>query len=233
MSAVRIVAAGDAVLVAEFEDRIDAAVNARAIGLASALRDAAIAGVRDIVPTFRSVAVYFDPLATDVAKLTARMRDTAENESVPDSAAPTLVEIPVCYDREFGMDLEAVMQFAGAASRENVIAWHTAPIYRVFMLGFVPGFAYLGTVDPRIALPRRATPRLLVPAGSVGIAGQQTGIYPRETPGGWNIVGRTPTQMLSPARSAPSLLKAGDHVRLRRIDRRDFDRIAAEQERAS
>jgi inhibitor of KinA len=223
MSDLRVVAAGDAVLVAEFADRIDPALNARAIGLSRALGAERIAGVRDIVPTFRSVAVYFDPLVTDAGALARRLRnlgDTTIDDVARDGAQ---VDIPVCYDPEFGADLEDVARFAGLTP-DDVVAIHSGDVYRVFMLGFVPGFAYLGTVDERIAAPRRASPRIHVPAGSVAIAGRQTGVYPSRTPGGWNIIGRTPLSMVSFDREKPSLLGPGDAVRFHPIDRREFDR---------
>ena len=230
MTPARIVQAGDAVLVAEFDDRIDAAVNARVIALADAVRSASVAGVRDVVPTFRSVAVYFDPLAADVTKLEALLRELARTVAPADEGASTLVEIPVCYDREFAPDIDDVVAFAGLQSPDDVAAIHSARTYRVFMLGFVPGFAYLGSVDERIAAPRRPSPRTQVASGSVGIAALQTGVYPRQTPGGWNIIGRTPIRMLSLDSAEPSLLKAGDSVRFHPIDRAGFDRLAREQE---
>ena len=229
MTPARIVPAGDAVLVAEFDDRVDAAVNGRAIAVADAIRSARLTGLRDVVPTFRSVAVYFDPLAADVSKLETLLRDIANTALPTETAGSTLVEIPVCYDREFAIDVDDVARFAGLQSPDDVAAIHSARTYRVFMLGFVPGFAYLGTVDERIAAPRRPSPRREVVAGSVGIAGPQTGIYPQPSPGGWNIIGRTPMRMLSMDRVEPSLLRAGDSVRFRPIDRSGFDRIAREQ----
>jgi KipI family sensor histidine kinase inhibitor len=233
MTAVRMVAAGDAAIVAEFDERIDPQVNARAIALADALRAASIAGVRDIVPTFRSVAVHFDPLATDLTRLRAYVRESSERPIGSSTEAAPCIDIPVCYDREFAIDIDAVSTFAGGLSDEAVVALHSATTYRVFMLGFMPGFAYLGSVDARLALPRRASPRLEVAAGSVGIAGQQTGVYAVASPGGWNIVGRTPLRMVSLGRPDPSVLKAGDQVRFRPISRQEFDDIAARQERLS
>lgn len=230
MIAVRIVAAGDAVLIAEFDDRIDVSVNAQAIALADQLGLAAVRGVRDIVPTFRSVAVHFDPLATDVGELATRMHAASAYAEHPALAA--VVDVPVCYDREFAPDLDEVAHAAGL-SRDEAIAVHAGRDYRVFMLGFLPGFAYLGSVDARIAAPRRFEPRLAVPAGAVGIAGLQTGIYPQQSPGGWNIVGRTPLRMAWLDRPQPTRLKAGDAVCFRVIGRSEFDRIATEEERAA
>jgi inhibitor of KinA len=230
MSDLRIVAAGDAALVAEFADRIDATVNARSIALAGELITRPFTGVRDVVPTFRSVAVYFDPLTTDVERLADRIREAAEACGETAERSPRMVEIPVCYDREFAEDIEDVARFGGM-DHLGVVAAHTARQYRVFMLGFLPGFAYLGTVDDRIAAPRRGVPRASVPAGAVGIAGRQTGIYPAPSPGGWNIIGRTPLRMLALDREPPALLAAGDTVRFRPIERLEFDRLAATESR--
>ena len=210
----RIVQAGDSVTIVEFEDRIDERVNAEAIALAHRVERARIAGVRDVVPTYRSVAVYFDPLRTDYAALQdllSRAGDRQPGEGASSNPVTALLRIPVRYGGEHGPDLGDVAAFAGLSEAE-VIAKHAAVIYRVFMMGFVPGFPYMGTVDAAIAAPRRTTPRVRVPAGSVGIAGSQTGIYPTKTPGGWQLIGRTDALLFDLSRPAPFLLKAGDMV---------------------
>jgi inhibitor of KinA len=218
----RIVAAGDAALVVEFDARIDAAINGRAIALADAIQSAALDGVLDVVPTYRSVTVYFDPLRTDYDALVNRV----EREALAPGAAPaaprTPVRIPVCYGGAFGPDLASVAAFAGLSEQE-VISAHSAGTYRVFMLGFVPGCAYMGVVDGRIAMPRHATPRVRVPRGSVAIAGVQTGIYPAETPGGWQLIGRTPVRPFDARRADPFLLQAGDAAQFYAISREEFD----------
>jgi inhibitor of KinA len=216
----RIVAAGDSALVAELEERIDAEVNAKAIALAEAVVAAALPGVRDIVPTYRSVAVYFDPLRVDYDALLAALE--RGDRAPAASTAASLVRIPVCYGGELGPDLADVASFANTTEAE-VVRLHTAATYRVFMLGFVAGFAYLGTVDARIAAPRKATPRVRVPLGSVGIAGGQTGVYPAETPGGWQLLGRTPLRPFDPDRADPFLMKAGDAVQFYAISRPEYD----------
>ena len=142
----------------------------------------------------------------------------------PDRLART-IEVPVCYDLALGPDLEDVAAF-GACSIEDVIALHASRIYRVYMVGFIPGFAYLAEVDQRIARPRRAAPRTAVPAGSVAIAGGQTGIYPKVTPGGWNIIGRTPLRPYDPDREDPFLFRVGDDVRFSPMTRDAFERSA-------
>jgi inhibitor of KinA len=219
----RIVPAGDAALIIEFEERIDAMVNARTIACAEAVQAANVAGVRDVVPTYRSVAVYFDPLHTDYDTLVGCLEREAVQQSTPSSVARAPLRIPVCYGGELGPDLAAVAAFANM-SEADVVRVHSSDTYRVFMLGFVPGFAYLGLVDQRIAMPRHSTPRVRVPAGSVGIAGGQTGVYSAETPGGWQLIGRTPVKPFDAARSEPFLLKAGDAVQFFPIDRAEYDR---------
>lgn len=223
MTAARIVPAGDSALFVEFDERIDEAVNRRAIDLAEAVQAAGLAGVRDVVPTYRSVAVYFDPLRTDYDALMARIEHELGRPPVALSKSAAPIRIPVCYGSELGPDLQSVAAFA-RMSADEVVRLHTAKTYRVFMLGFVAGFAYMGTVDERIAIPRHSTPRVRVPLGSVGIAGVQTGIYPAETPGGWQLVGRTPVKPFDPGRAAPFLMKAGDAVQFFAITREEYDR---------
>jgi inhibitor of KinA len=220
----RIVAAGDAALVVEFADRIDPLVNGTAIALAETIRAAALRGVRDVVSTYRSVAVYFDPLRTDLDALKRRLERDASTVRPPKTEPTEPIDVPVCYQGEFAPDLAEVAAFANVSEAEAV-RLHTSRIYRVFMLGFVAGFAYMGTVDVRIAAPRLPTPRIRVPAGSVGVAGAQTGIYPASTPGGWRIVGRTPLKPFDLARDKPILFKPGDAVRFHAIDPGEYGRL--------
>jgi len=202
--------AGDSALVLELEPRIDPAVNARAIAIAQAVRGHAVAGVRDVVSTYRSVAVFFDPLRTRLEAITRALEEAGRT---PFAAAPSsAVAVPVAYGGDNGPDLPDVARAAGLDEAE-VVRRHAGRAYRVFMLGFVPGFAYMGTVDEAIEMPRRATPRVRVPAGSVAIAGRQTGIYPQETPGGWHLIGRTRVRPFDANRNPNFLVAAGDHVR--------------------
>jgi inhibitor of KinA len=211
----RLVHAGDSVIVAELENRIEERVNARALRLAGAIGRAGLHGIRDIVPTYRSVAVYYDPLRVDFTRLSNLI--STEARAAAGSAETGRLErrspkrIPVRYGGTDGPDLAEVAAFAKVSEAE-VVARHTGRTYRVFMMGFLPGFPYLGTVDPVIAAPRRATPRLRVPAGSVGIAGAQTGMYPAESPGGWQLIGRTPVRLFDLSRPNPFLLEPGDDV---------------------
>jgi len=226
----RILAAGDSAIVVEFDARIDPAVNAQAIALAEAIQEAAVAGVRDVVPTYRSVAIHFDPLRTDIHALTGQVDRALASAASSPTTARAPIRIPVCYGGEFGPDLPAVAGYADC-SEQTVVLAHTATIYRVFMLGFVPGFAYLGIVDQRIAMPRHAVPRVRVPARSVAIAGVQTGIYPGETPGGWQLIGRTPLAPFDPNRPEPFLMKAGDAIQFFAIDRAEYTEREAAAER--
>jgi len=211
MSGTQVVMLGDSCVAVHLAAAIDPAVNERCIALAAALERLSLRGVRDVVPTYNSVTVHFDPLMTDGRALSVELGRLAEAAPKPDADLRTL-EIPVTYGGASGPDLVAVAEFA-KCSEADVVRLHTQTSYRVYMLGFLPGFAYMGSVDARIAMPRLETPRMRVAAGSVGIAGEQTGIYPCDTPGGWRIVGRTTTRVFDASRAEPFLLKAGDHVK--------------------
>ena len=204
---------GESMLLVELEPVIDPVVNERAIVLAARLRQRAARGVRDVAPGYCTIAVHFDPLQTDLAALEQAIHtEYTSIETLETIADRKPIEIPVEYGGEAGPDLASVARFA-QCSEEAVITRHAQRIYRVYMLGFVPGFSYMGRVDPSIAAPRHRVPRLHVPAGSVGIAGGQTGVYPVESPGGWQLIGRTTTVMFDADRDRPSLLSAGDLVR--------------------
>jgi inhibitor of KinA len=213
--------AGDAAWLIELDDRLDAAVNEHAIAIGRAVRACGVPGLRDVVIGYRSVAVYLDPAAVDDST-EARVREAAEAASaVAPEAARAAIRVPVCYGGDFGPDLAEVARFAGC-SEDEVVALHTGRVYRVYMVGFVPGFPYMGTVDSRIAMPRRETPRVKVPPGSVGIAGAQTGIYPAATPGGWRLIGRTPLRPFDAGRTPPCLFTAGAQVEFVGINRDEF-----------
>jgi KipI family sensor histidine kinase inhibitor len=226
-SALRVEALGDRALVVVLGEGIDPGVNARVHQLAALVRARRLPGVTDLVPAYATLAVHYDPapwagrgvpphqaLRDELAAIWGRAR--------PGSAQPPRqVAVPVCYGGEFGPDLEEVASRCGLPAAE-VVARHTAAEYRVYMLGFSPGFAYLGGLDPVIAAPRRDTPRLKVPAGSVGIAGMQTGIYPLESPGGWQIIGRTPRRLFRPERAEPCLLAPGDTLRFVAVEPEAF-----------
>ena len=220
---VRVDAAGDSALVLQLPSRIDPEINDRATTVAADLRARWGAILRDVVVGYCTVTVYFDPIRVDGPWLEGEIRSAAAQLPSERASSPSSIEVPVCYDGDLAPDIGDVAGFAGCTA-EEVIALHTSREYRVYMVGFVPGFAYLAEVDERIAAPRRVNPRVAVPAGSVAIAGGQTGIYPSETPGGWNIVGRTRVRPYEPSRSEPFLFRAGDTVRFVRISREEYER---------
>jgi KipI family sensor histidine kinase inhibitor len=202
----------DTMMLVELEPLIDPAVNARAIYLAGRLRARLGPAVRDVVPSYCTVGIHFDPLLTDLGALERAVQEEARRLPVDIPAANAAPQkIGVRYGNEHGPDLASVAEFA-RCSTDEVIARHASRIYRVYMIGFVPGFCYMGRVDGSIAAPRRRVPRERVPAGSVGIAGEQTGVYPISTPGGWQLIGRTDAVMFDANREPPSLLQPGDLV---------------------
>ena len=186
-------------------------------------------GFIDLVPAFVSIVVHYDPVVAagdgttrPYEQVATFLRDRLVGLDVDMLDAPRLVEIPVCYGGELGPDLDDVANIHGLAP-EEVVRLHSDAEYLVYMIGFMPGFAYLGGLPERIATPRRKTPRTAVPAGTVGIGGRQTGVYPLVSPGGWNLIGRTPLKIFDIARDEPTLLLAGDRVRFRPMTRAEFD----------
>ena len=197
---------GDTALLAELGTRLDTALNTRAIALAAALKKRR--DVRQAVAAYGTVTVQFDPEHITLEALSAAIRRLAKKRPPLDEPG-RLHRIPVVYD---GPDLDDVSRRVGLP-RERVIELHTRPIYRVFFVGFVPGWAFLGPLAEELVLPRRDEPRLRVPPGSVAIANQQTGIYPLETPGGWHLIGRTSIKLFLPDSDPPSVFRAGDRVK--------------------
>jgi inhibitor of KinA len=210
----QVVPLGDAAWTVVLGESVDLELHRRVTLLAERMRTAAAPGVLEIVPAYATVTVFFDPVAADPDALRERLLELAGDGLLPPSAPPlpsasAVVTIPVRYD---GPDLAYVARETGLTERE-VIRLHAEPEYRVYLLGFAPGFAYLGDLDPALVLPRRSAPRLRVPAGAVAIGGAQTGVYPLATPGGWHLIGSTPLTMFDPAREPAALLRAGDRVR--------------------
>ncbi len=214
----RIVPLGESAMVVEFGTEISPELNDLAIALAHDLRADPFPGFREAIPCFASVGVYFDPLALRLKKenIYARVRSEIEvrieHLSVEASLESRLIEVPVEFSDSVGPDLPEICETLHLTKVEFTNAF-CGREYRVYMLGFLPGFAYMGELDPAIAFPRLSTPRLRVPKGSVGIAGRQTGIYPAESPGGWRLIGRTDLELFDASRDAPSLFRPGDRVR--------------------
>ena len=236
--AVQLFPLGDAAIVLEFGGGISPATHRAIAAVGAYLARQPFAGLRECVPAFTTLTVYYDPWLLSengrhqpYEKVAALLRALLPAAQAPQAAEKTtVVEIPVCYGGAFGPDLAFVAAHTGLQPHE-VIARHCAPSYLVHMIGFAPGFPYLGGLDARLATSRKAQPRALVPAGTVGIAGPQTGIYSLPTPGGWQLIGRTPLRLFNPAWAAPSRLRAGQHLRFVPIEEAEFEqRYQQEQE---
>ncbi|MGI6782864.1 MAG: 5-oxoprolinase subunit PxpB [Aminivibrio sp.] len=223
----RILTAGDGCVVIEYGDTIDMGINSRVAALGAAVRGLSMKGIRDTVPTYRSLAVYYDPEVAEPDELYARLEKMAEGgEAGASGAGRRIMVAPTLYGGEHGPDLANVAAHT-KLSEEEVIKRHAAHDCYCYMLGFTPGFPYLGGMDETIATPRLKNPRELIPGGSVGVAGKQTGIYSIDSPGGWQLIGRTPMRIFDAQRDPPIFLEAGMWVRFRPIDRDEYDEIAA------
>jgi KipI family sensor histidine kinase inhibitor len=224
---------GDSAAYVEFSTTLDLEVNSVVQRLALAILKRKVAWIRDVVPALGGVALHFD---TDNAEFPAQPLEASlelVNESLKQGLATKEdpgreVELPVCYEPEFALDIDEVARKANLSPQE-VATRHAAGEYRVLMMGFAPGHAYMGGLDAKLAVPRRASPRAIVPAGSVAIANEQTVVYPYAISGGWNVIGRTPMVLFDAARSRPSLLWPGDRVRFRAITRAQFVELAVNQ----
>jgi inhibitor of KinA len=220
---VRFLSAGDRALIVEFGDRVDRGLSERVLRLDAVIRSNRPAGIGETVPTFRSLAIYYDPLLTSRAELQRAIEPLLDLGDKPRTGA-TLWHVPACYEDEFAPDLAEVARLTGLTANK-VIALHSGRRFHVYMLGFLPGFAYMGDLPPQLALPRRADPRLRVPAGSISIATSLTAIYPYESPGGWHLIGATPIRMFDPERSEPALFAPGDVVSFQPVDAAAFASI--------
>ncbi|MBT2282323.1 5-oxoprolinase subunit PxpB [Paenibacillus polymyxa] len=212
---------GEAAVIIQCGDQLSDAVQRRVISVCALLEKSTLPAMIEWVPSYTSVTVFYDPFISSYPQLCKILLQQLNQmkESVQDK--PRTVTIPVCYGGEWGPDLDYVASEHGLTP-EEVIAIHTSGDYLVHMIGFAPGFPYLGGLSEQIATPRRATPRLRVEAGTVGIGGKQTGIYPVNTPGGWQCIGRTPLRLFRPGENIPSLLAAGDRVRFEQITMQDY-----------
>jgi KipI family sensor histidine kinase inhibitor len=225
----RFLSAGDRALVIEFGDTIDRRLSGAVLRLAASIAAADIPGIVETVPSFRSLLVHYDPLLTSRTELQRSIASLLDRAPEPHRDA-RLWHIPFCAEAEFAPDLAEVARLAGLTP-EDVVARHSAVRYHVYMLGFLPGFPYLGDLPAELALPRRADPRLRVPAGSIAIATSLTAIYPFESPGGWHLIGTTPIRLFDVARPRPALLAAGDMVEFEPIDCAAFAAIRRAVER--
>jgi inhibitor of KinA len=220
----RILPCGDRALSLELGDEISRDVNARVLALDYLLRQRGVPGVAETVPTFRALLVYYDPLVVGFQELADILR-TLASAARPDVLPPTrTVELPCCYGGELGFELDEVAARLGL-TRDDVARLHAGARYYVDFVGFTPGLPYLSGMPERLFIPRLETPRVKTPAGSVSIGGMQCCIYSVESPGGFWVLGRTPLRLYDPTAAEPILLRAGDHVRFRAVDRREYDAI--------
>ena len=220
----RILPTGDRALTVELGNEIDEHINARIMGLISILSNERIRGIEEFVPSFCSVLIHYNPAVLSYQKMTEIVNRAFNVPFQEGTHHKRIVKIPVCYDREYGPDIDDVARHAGI-STEEVIKIHTSTPYLVYMLGFQPGFPYLGGLDERIHTPRLETPRIKLEAGSVGIGGGQTGLYPMESPGGWRIIGVTPVRCYNPEKDMPIPYMAGDHIKFESITKEEFIRL--------
>jgi len=220
---------GDAAITVQLGTSADIEVHNKVRGLVKYLEDHPLPGMIELVPGFTTVTVFYNPIELSylgqAAQPYEQIRSALEKiviNSYMVSEEAKVITIPVCYGGEFGPDLQEVAEFTGMTP-EEVIALHADSSYTVYMIGFAPGFPYLGGMSEKLAVPRRSSPRLHIAEGSVGIGGKQTGIYPLASPGGWQIIGRTPLRLFHPLREQPSLLQAGDIIRFQPILREEYE----------
>jgi inhibitor of KinA len=223
---VRCVAAGDLAVSVEWAEEISIEVNTQVRALEFLIQQKAVPGVVETVPSFRALLVYYDPRLVDYDTLCVTLTELASLASTSVLPPARTVELPCCYDTELGLDLEAAARRLDMPVDE-VVRLHAGSDLLVYFIGFTPGLPYMTGMPERIYLPRLATPRVKVPAGSVGIGGIQCCIYSVDSPGGYWILGRIPVRLYDPEAAEPILLKPGDHIRMRPIDRREFDDIAS------
>ncbi|MGB9839878.1 5-oxoprolinase subunit PxpB [Thermovenabulum sp.] len=223
----KILPEGDKAVLVEFGNEISEECNDRVMALYSFLKEEKIKGIISLIPTYRSLLIKYEPLIIPYTEITAKIKNILSSIDKASYKNAKVIEIPVVYGDEFGPDLEFVASY-NKLTPEEVIEIHTKPLYRIYMLGFTMGFAYLGGMSEKIATPRLERPREKIPAGSVGIADKQTGIYPIESPGGWRLIGQTPVKIYDPKSEKPILLEAGNYLKFVRITKEEFFKIKEE-----
>ena len=224
MQEIKILTAGDSSLLIEFGSKISTEINQKITATVQLMKEQHIEGVVDMIPAFCSLLINYDPRVIRYEELKSRIQDLVKVDIKTEAGRRKVFEIPVCYGGEYGPDIENIAEHAGL-SVEEVIKIHSSRDYLIYMLGFLPGFTYLGGLDERIHTPRLANPRVKINAGSVGIGGSQTGIYPLDSPGGWQLMGMTPVKTYDPEREVPILVEAGDYIRFVPIDEEEYHRI--------
>lgn len=221
---VKYLIAGDRALVVEFGDKIEEQVNSKIRSLTVAIEQEGIIGINETIPTYRSLMVIYDPMIMELGELISVLKSIILKMHELELPGAKVIEIPTLYGGEYGPDIEFVAKH-NKISIDEVIKIHTDREYLIYMIGFTPGFPYLGGMSDKIEAPRLQNPRTKIPVGSVGIAGKQTGIYPVESPGGWQLIGRTPVKLYDPCREDPVLLNAGDYIKFVSIDENEYKNI--------
>ncbi|MDR0751675.1 MAG: 5-oxoprolinase subunit PxpB [Christensenellaceae bacterium] len=219
----------DSALRMDFGKAIDLNINDSVRLIYSAVKARPFNGVYEIIPSYCSILFIFDPDITNYKVIVKQLKKLLKSSNKQDSIRPRLIHIPVCYDNEFGEDINDVAEYT-KLSVKDIIEMHSKPNYLIYMLGFLPGFAYLGGLNKKLITPRLQKPRTKILAGAVGIGGEQTGIYPLESPGGWRLIGRTPIKPYDPYRDEPFLYKAGDYVKFESISKDEYYNIEKEVE---
>lgn len=227
MQKVRFLTAGDSSILVEFGKEISPEINGKISSAVQIIKEQHIEGVRDMIPAFCSLLVNYDPRVISYNEIKTRLEAIVKMDIKAGERHKKVYEIPVCYGGEYGPDIATIAEHAGL-SEEEVIKIHSSRDYLIYMLGFLPGFTYLGGLDERLHTPRLANPRIKINAGSVGIGGSQTGIYPLDSPGGWQLMGMTPVKTYDPTREVPILVEAGDYIRFVPVDEQEYLRIKEE-----
>ena len=230
MQDIQILTEGDSSLLIVFGDEISPEINRRISAVVQLLKNHQIQGIVDLIPSYSALLINYNPQVIRFEEIRCRVEKILSMDVKADAAARKIVEIPVCYGGEYGPDLQTIADHAGLTP-EEVIDIHSSRDYLIYMLGFLPGFCYLGGLDERIHTPRLANPRLRIREGSVGIGGNATGIYPMDSPGGWQLMGLTPVKTYDPTKPVPILLNAGEYIRFIPIDEAEFQRIRALSEK--
>ena len=224
MHNIQILTEGDSSLLIVFGNEVSPDINRRISATVQLLKNQHIEGIVDLIPSYCALLINYNPQVIRYAEIRERVERILSMDAMAGESARKIVEIPVCYGGEYGPDLQTIADHAGLTA-EEVIEIHTSRDYLIYMLGFLPGFCYLGGLDERIHTPRLANPRIRIREGSVGIGGSATGIYPMDSPGEWQLMGMTPVKTYDPSKDVPILLNAGEYIRFIRIDEAEYQRI--------